>query len=138
MNRLLVDSSFLVALFDKSDENRARAIEFARTNRDVLIVPEVTLTEVTHILNRFVNHYAMTMFLKAFAATPFELQSITKEDIFRAYEIATAYPKAEFDFVDCCILALAERLDITRICTFDIRDFSIFKPTHCQFLELLP
>jgi predicted nucleic acid-binding protein len=43
-----------------------------------------------------------------------------------------------FDFVDCAILTLAERLDITQICTFDRRDFAAYKPTHCEYLELLP
>lgn len=40
--------------------------------------------------------------------------------------------------VDCCIMALAERLHVTRIATFDRRDFSIFQPRHCGYFELLP
>ena len=48
------------------------------------------------------------------------------------------YADARFDFVDCCIMALVERLDITQICTFDRRDFGIFRPAHCEYLELLP
>ncbi len=49
-----------------------------------------------------------------------------------------AYPGAKLDFVDCCIMAMSERLNITRVCTFDRRDFSIFRPAHCDYLELLP
>lgn len=56
----------------------------------------------------------------------------------RAREILITYDNAEFDIVDCAIMAIAERLDITRIATFDRRDFSIFQPRHCDFLELLP
>lgn len=48
------------------------------------------------------------------------------------------YRDAELDFVDCCLTALAERLNITRICTFDRRDFSIIRPKHTDYLELLP
>lgn len=48
------------------------------------------------------------------------------------------YQSARFDFVDCCIMALSERLNITQVCTLDRRDFSIFRPGHCPFLELLP
>jgi predicted nucleic acid-binding protein len=44
----------------------------------------------------------------------------------------------QFGFVDCCILAIAERLNITRICTFDRRDFQTFATTHRERLELLP
>jgi predicted nucleic acid-binding protein len=59
-------------------------------------------------------------------------------DVTRAGEITAQYASAHFDFVDCCIMALAERLNITQVCTFDQRDFTIFRPTHCDYLELLP
>ena len=60
------------------------------------------------------------------------------DDVKRAIDVMESYADARFDFVDCCIMALTERLNITRICTFDRRDFSIFRPKHCDFLELLP
>ena len=59
-------------------------------------------------------------------------------DLGRARDILIAYNEAEFDIVDCCVMAIAERLNITRIATFDRRDFSIFQPRHCDYLELLP
>jgi predicted nucleic acid-binding protein len=67
-----------------------------------------------------------------------ELISLTKDDAERATEIMEAYSDARFDFVDCCIMALSERLNITQVCTFDRRDFVIFRPKHCDYLELLP
>jgi predicted nucleic acid-binding protein len=48
------------------------------------------------------------------------------------------YADARLDFVDCCIMALAERLDINQICTFDRRDFVIFRIANGEALELLP
>ena len=48
------------------------------------------------------------------------------------------YEDIKFDFTDTAIMAQAERLNITRVATFDHRDFSIFRPTHCEYLELLP
>jgi predicted nucleic acid-binding protein len=50
----------------------------------------------------------------------------------------STYATAEFDLVDACIMALSERHEIKQICTFDRRDFSIFRPKHCEYLELLP
>ena len=35
-------------------------------------------------------------------------------------------------------MAIAERRKITRIATFDTRDFGFYQPTHCDYLELLP
>jgi len=49
-----------------------------------------------------------------------------------------AYTDAEFDLVDCCIMPLSERLNITQVATFDRRDFSTHRPGQCNYLELLP
>jgi len=54
------------------------------------------------------------------------------------YEISQQYADARLDLVDCCIMAIAERLNVTRVATFDRRDFSVFKPNHCDYLDLLP
>lgn len=35
-------------------------------------------------------------------------------------------------------LLLAERLNITQILTFDRRDFSVFRPAHTPYFDLLP
>lgn len=56
----------------------------------------------------------------------------------RMQEIMTKYADAEFDYGDVSIMAIAERLNITRICTFDRRDFHIYQPTHCSHFELVP
>jgi predicted nucleic acid-binding protein len=41
-------------------------------------------------------------------------------------------------FVDAIIVAIAERLNITRVLTLDVRDFRMFSPRHCAAFELLP
>ncbi len=53
-------------------------------------------------------------------------------------QIMEQYQDAAFDFTDAAIMALTERLNIKRGCTFDRRDFSVFRPLHCEYLELLP
>jgi predicted nucleic acid-binding protein len=64
--------------------------------------------------------------------------SLTVADFIRAVALMDKYHDAELDFVDCCLTALAERLGITGICTFDRRDFSIIRPVHTDHFELLP
>ncbi|MFN4862237.1 MAG: VapC toxin family PIN domain ribonuclease, partial [Pseudanabaena sp.] len=45
---------------------------------------------------------------------------------------------SQLDFVDAVIVAIAERLRITRVLTLDRRDFSIMRPRHCDYFEILP
>jgi hypothetical protein len=63
---------------------------------------------------------------------------LTPEDFIRIHAILIQYADAKFDFVDCCLMALAERHTISTICTLDQRDFTIFRPTHIPQLDLLP
>jgi predicted nucleic acid-binding protein len=138
-NRILIDSSFLFALYNRSDEDYKIAQAFAAKQTNMIfIVPDVTLPEVTFLFNRHGKIPAVINFLQSFAAAQPHLEPIQVSDIERAYDIMTKYADSKFDFVDCCIMALAERLDITQICTFDHRDFSIFRPSHCDHLQLLP
>lgn len=68
----------------------------------------------------------------------FEIIDLTINDRQRMHEIMKQYRDARLDIADVAQLTLAERLNITRIYTFDRRDFSLFRPTHCDYLELLP
>lgn len=59
-------------------------------------------------------------------------------DFTRAVALMDRYHDAELDFVDFCLTALGERLNITQICTFDRRDFAMIRPNHTDYFELLP
>jgi len=100
----------------------------------------VALTEVTYLMRRDsgLGQKAVLEFLKVLVSSPFILSPVLKSDIGRAHEIMQQYLDANLDFVDCCIFALAERLKIIHICTFDMRDFRIFRPNHVSHFVLLP
>ncbi|WP_287526541.1 hypothetical protein [Okeania sp. SIO2C2] len=40
--------------------------------------------------------------------------------------------------VDASVMAIAERLEITKFLTLERRDFQLFRPKHCQFFEIMP
>jgi len=52
-----------------------------------------------------------------------------------SFLLATAF---ELDYADLAQVAVAERLGIKRIYTFDRRDFGIIRPIHTDYFELLP
>lgn len=137
-NRILVDTNFLVALSDTKDLNRQKALRFAQKNQHQRIVPDVVLTDVAYLLRRGIGQKAVSIFLKSIAESDAQLEPVTKADLRQSAEIMLKYPAANFDFVDGCIMALAERLEITQICTFDRRDFVIYRQPNGEPLDLLP
>jgi Predicted nucleic acid-binding protein, contains PIN domain len=60
------------------------------------------------------------------------------EDYLRAAAVIRQYGDARIDFVDALIVAISERLLITRILTLDVRHFAMFRQSHCEGFELLP
>lgn len=137
-NKALADSSFLFVLFDKSSERHPLASQIVGITLVSLVVPDVVLTEVAFLFNRKGGVPAVVGFLDSLTATRVQHEPMTPQLLRRAREIMAEYADSRLDFVDCCLMALAEQLNITQVCTFDRRDFSIFRPKHCEYLELLP
>ena len=135
---LIVDTSFLVAMFNRGDKHFVRARRFSLPRAELMLVPQVALPEVSYLLTRDLGYLKGWIFLDFFEVANAKLQSTIADDLQRVTEIAHQYPRAEFDMVDLCIMAMAERLGITRIATFDARDFRVFRPRHCDYFELLP
>jgi len=140
MNRqqVLIDSSFLYILFSKTDELHDRARQAVRDSSFMSIIPGIVLTEVAFLFNRAGGPPAVAEFLLSFVVAGARPVAVELTDLSRASEIITLYSSSRLDFVDCCLMAMSERLNITHVATFDHRDFGIFRPRHCDYLELLP
>ena len=138
MADVLVDANYLVALGYPRDRNHERAKTFAATAAHRLLVPDVVLVEAMYNLQRLGGTPAAVEYARLLLTQSTPFLSLTTGDYTRAVEILNAYRDVPLDFVDCCLTALAERLDIPRICTFDRRDFRIIRPVHTDYFELLP
>ena len=80
----------------------------------------------------------MRFFLKQVVASDTILEPISSADLQRVTEILDQYVDSRLDFVDATIIAIAERRNITHILTLDRRDFTIVRPKHCLYFEILP
>ena len=135
---ILTDSSFIYALYNSNDSRHQSAMDFAIPNIIETAVPDVILPEVSYLFLRDLGYVGVQRFLASFKQVNTHWIPLINIDLVRVHEIAEIYASAQFDVVDCCIMAQAERLNITQVATFDRRDFSIFRPRHCDYLELLP
>lgn len=80
----------------------------------------------------------MYRFVSSLTTSAVQLESISVEDLSRIHKILEQYADSQLDFTDAAIVAIAERLLINRIYTLDRRDFTIIRPKHCDYFELLP
>jgi len=135
----LLDSGFLYAQLNGKDNHHAEVSAAAKNaETEPIIIPIPAITEVTYLLQRDLGIAAVATFLESLPETDLILEIPTSEDYKRAAGILRKYNDANIDFVDACIVAIAERLNITKILTVDRRHFTIFKPQHCAAFEILP
>jgi predicted nucleic acid-binding protein len=135
---VILDTSFLFSLADKSDRNHDRVLAVAQTISEPLLLPSVVLPEVCYLIASRLGHEAMRQFLSNLTASSTQLESITPTDLERVHQILEQYADSQLDFVDAVIVAIAERAGITRVLTLDRRDFSLVRPKHCDYFEILP
>lgn len=138
MKPILIDASYLVALNYVKDPNHASAVFFEQTHRFHPLIPDIALGEVWHVMNGFVGHQRAASTLKRILDSQAEILCVQRADLIKAHEIMLRYADGRLDLVDCCIFALAERLNIKQVCSFDRRDFLIFRNEQGEALELLP
>ncbi len=135
---LLLDTGFLYALLNRTEQNHERVIAVTRTIHEAVILPVPAITEVAYLLLRDVGSEAVADFIGSLAATDLVLESPQIADYLRAAAVIRQYGDARIDFVDAVIVAIAERLSITRILTLDVRHFAMFRPSHYAGFDLLP
>ena len=138
MKPCLMDSGFLYALVDETDSHSRSVRNSLRTIYEEVILPIPAITETAHFVLKNLGAAALANFVEDLPEMNVVFETPTAEDYRRAAEIIRKYDDANIDFVDAVIVAVAERLNITKILTIDRRHFGIFKPRHCAAFEILP
>lgn len=134
----ILDTSFLFALTDQSDRNHQRVLTVAQRVNERLVLPVVVLPEICYLVASRLGHQAMRHFVASINPNTVQIEAVTPEDLNRVHQILEKYADNQLDFTDAAIVAIAERLVINRVYTLDQRDFSIIRPKHCDYFELVP
>ncbi len=114
---ILIDTNVLLAYFYEQDINHERV--------------KATMVKVR-------MNYRRAISVNADVRAGFSILNLDEIDRQRMEQIMLKYADAEFDYADAALMALSERLKITRVFTFDRRDFTMFIPAHAAHLDLLP
>ena len=123
---------------DRDDAWHSRVRAWWARSRDDVLVPVVVLPEVAYLLGRRIGADAELAFARAISDGEFVLEGLAVEDVERAAELMGIYSDTPLGFVDACVVAAAERLDILNVLTVDRKHFSLVRPRHVPSLRLLP
>ncbi len=134
----ILDISFLMASVDIKDENYGCILDIIVDLKEVLVLPTTVLPEVCHLLTSRLGYPTTKQVLTELFNSNVIIEGINKTDLKRVTEILSQYADSELDFVDATIVAIAERMNITKILTLDKHIFSIINPQHCTAFEIFP
>ncbi len=137
MKNVVVDSGFLIGLFDETDALHGRCRAFLRDYRGRFLTTEAVLAETLALLST-------TQQLRCLAwlgdAAQAGLLAVDREPIdFRAVEkLARKYADQPMDFADASVVLLATRAGVREILTADRRDFTVYRLAgRARFIDVL-
>lgn len=135
---IIVDTGPVVAMANRRDEDHEKCTELLTTTLEPLVIPEPLLTEIGYMLGSRAGNQAEADFLHDVADGLYLIESMHRTDIARAADLVEKYGNLPLGTADACVIALAERLGVTRIATLDTRHFSLVRPRHIPSFTLLP
>ncbi len=133
----LLDTGFALAILSTRDAKHEACIDVLICESDVLL-PSPVIPELAYMAGSRGARQNFIAFLQATCSKNNSIIHPNTIDLLRATEIMVQYADANIDFVDCAIMAMAERLNITRILTVGQRDFRMFRPKHTPHFTILP
>jgi predicted nucleic acid-binding protein len=134
---VVVDSGFLIGLFDESDALHGRCRAFLRDYRGRFLTTEAVLTETLALLSMPQQLRCLDWLGDASRAG---LLEVDRESLdFRAIEkLARKYADHPMDFADASVVLLATRTGLREILTPDRRDFAVYRMGgRTRFIDVL-
>jgi len=134
---VVVDSGFLIGLFDETDALHARCRAFLKDYRGRFLTTEAVLTEALALLSGGQQLRCLDWLGDAARAG---LLEVDREPLdFRAIEkLARKYADQPMDFADASVVLLAGRAGVREILTADRRDFAVYRLAgKTRFIDVL-
>lgn len=134
----LIDTSFIIATLMPKDKNHKIARSAVQKIREEQIIALPVLFEVFYVVHTRLGYLQAVEIFERVNQSNFRIENLTSEDRVRMIALMHLYSDSTLDFTDVAEIAIAERLNIQRIYTFDRRDFMMVRPKHCDYFDVLP
>ncbi len=138
MTVLIVDTGVLLAAADNTDRAHTVCADLVAMTSDTLVTTALVVAEAGYMIERQLGSGAEAQFYPSVAAGDVLVEVLTAGDFVRIAELIEVYADFPIGGTDASLVAIAERLGVTRIATLDRRHFSAVKPTHCPAFRLVP
>lgn len=134
---LVCDSSVVLAALNRRDPAHARCANLLRAGA-VTTLPAPVVVEVDWVSRSRGSTRATDTLLASICDGSVIVVDLDGEDYRRVLILQQEYADLPLEFVDAAVIAVAERLEQTRVATLDHRHFGVVRPRHVDAFELVP
>lgn len=135
---LLVDTGPLVAAADTDDTDHRPCRALLEDHPGPLVTSPMVIAEAAYLLDRQLGPRAEAALFASIVDGNLRVENLIGDDWTRIGELVVTYADLGLGGTDASLVALAERLGVTRIATLNRRHFSVVRPRHIDAFELLP
>lgn len=135
---LVVDTGPLVAAADRSDPHHGSCLALLEGDDGPLVTTALVVAEAAYLMDRQLGVVAESALYTSIIEGALTVEDLAASDWRRIRELVTGYADLRLGGTDASIIAIAERLGVSRIATLNHRHFRVVRPIHCDALELAP
>jgi len=96
------------------------------------------VAEAAYLMDRQLGVVAESALYSSIIEGALTVEELEVGDWRRIRELVTGYADLRLGGTDASIIAIAERLGVSRIATLNHRHFRVVRPIHCDAFELVP
>jgi predicted nucleic acid-binding protein len=134
VRQILVDTGFLVALYDKREPMHRRCLQIYDSLAQPLVTCEAVVSEALHLLRH--APAAADGILASVDRKILEIPFVLAESAATVKALMAKYRDTPADFADACLIAMADQLDTGDILTLD-SDFAHYRWRRTRTFHLL-
>ncbi|MCH9740850.1 MAG: PIN domain-containing protein [Epsilonproteobacteria bacterium] len=131
MQKTIIDSGPLIALFDKNDKYHKTVLNFLEGFHGEFITTWSVITEVTHMLDFNLN--VQIDFLKWIELGAVTIYNIEQKELREIIRMMSKYTDVPMDLADSTLMYVAQKEKIQNIVSID-SDFDIYRTIKKQAL----
>ncbi len=135
---LILDAGPLYASLDRRDAAHAACRDLIEFANEPLLIPAPMLVEVDYWIHARLHSGVLAALFDDIAASACRVEDLQEQDYRRIRDLCDRYADADIEFVDAAVVAVAERLNETKLATLDHRHFSTMRLRHVEEVRLLP
>lgn len=133
---VIIDTGPIVALFDESEPSHQICKNTLKHIKGPILTSWPVLTESFYLLEDW--RKGQSELWEFILAGGLNIYDIQPSEYIRLRDLMKKYSDRPMDLADATLVLLAEIHKAKTIFTLDRKDFSLYRPKHCKYFEIIP